>query len=337
MKLLYCAHYHDYSRIDRGPSYEEVNIGDSLRHMEGVEVVDFHFDVIEHQGRDVNAELISILLKEHPDIALVVLHKDEISPSTLDKARELTTLVSWGCDDHWRFRTGYMQRYGPHFDYCVTTWKDAIPDYRAVGQPNVVVSQWGCNPRIYRPSLGGYLYDVSFAGRNYGPRQEITNYLWRQGIDVAVFGRGWPRQRWRWKRGPWFTLFGPSPVRGGYVSYKQLIEIYGHSKINLCLNNNITGIENIKGRNFEVPACRGFLISGPARGLEEFFEIGKEVVVYRDLDDLTEKISYYRQHDDEREAIAQAGYERAIRDHTYERRFRKILAAINFGLVGGTG
>lgn len=328
MKLLYCALYHDYGYIDRGPSFEEINIGDSLRHINGIEVINFHFDVIGHQGRDINTEFLSVLEKVYPDIAFVVLHKDEFSSQALDKARRLTTLLSWGCDDHWRFKTGYMQSYAPHFDYTITTYKDAVADYEAAGQSNVIISQWGCNPRIYRPSPEGYMYDVSFVGQNYGPRQEIINYLWKKGIDVAVFGRGWPQWRWHWKRGFWFTLFGLSPIRGDYVPYEEVVEIYGRSKINLCLNNNVTGIDNIKGRNFEIPACRGFLISGLAKGLDEFFEIGKEVVVYSDLDDLVKKILYYLQHDDERESIAQAGYERAVREHTYEQRFRKIFANI---------
>ena len=126
-------------------------------------------------------------------------------------------------------------------------------------------------------------------------------------------------------------MFGRSPA-GGYVPYEQVVGIYGRSRINLCLNNNVTGIDNIKGRNFEIPACRGFVISGPARGLEEFFDIGEEIIVYHLPDDVTNKILYYLQHDDERKAIAQAGYNRAIREHTYQRRFRDIFAHIGLEL-----
>jgi len=332
MKLLYCALYHDYGYPDRGPSFEEMNIGDCLRHMEELAVVDFHFDTVQHQGRDVNAEFLSVLAKERPEVALVVLYEDHISPQALDEARKLTTLLSWGCDDHWRFETGYMQRYASHFDCCITTCEDAIPSYEAAGQPNVIVSQWGCNPHVYRPSPGTCIYDVSFVGQNYGPRQEIINYLWKRGVDVAVFGRGWPPLGW--KHRPFSLLTSSRRVPGSYVSWRQVVKIYGRSKINLCLSNNVTGIENIKGRNFEVPACRGFLISGPARGLEEFFEIGREVVVYNDLDDLADKIVYYLADDDEREAIAEAGYERTIRNHTYEQRFRQILATIDVRMGG---
>jgi spore maturation protein CgeB len=55
--------------------------------------------------------------------------------------------------------------------------------------------------------------------------------------------------------------------------------------------------------------------------LEEFFEIGKEVVCYYDEADLAEKIKYYLDHENERDAISEAGYLRAVEDHTWHKRF----------------
>ncbi len=202
------------------------------------------------------------------------------------------------------------------------------PRYISAGQPNVIVSQWGCNQHLYQPSDKGYLHDVSFVGAKYGPRLQLVNHLWKHGVQVAVFGHNWPRTRLGWRRGYGFTLFGREWTKPRWLSPAEMIEVYARSKINLCINNNITGVENIKGRNFEVPGCGGFLLSGPARNLEEYFEIGKEVVFYKDPDDLVEKVRYYLEHEDEREAIAQAGYERVLRDHTYEKRFQEIFSII---------
>jgi len=328
MKLLYCAQYHDYGYIDRGPSFEEINLGDSLRRMKDIKIIDFHFDVIQHHGCDINVELLSIIDKERPDVTLIVLKPGKFDPQALDRARALTTLVSWGTDDHVDFNTGYMQRYVSHFDYCITTYKQSVPWYIAAGQPNVIVSQWGCNRHFYRPSDKDYLYDASFVGQNYGPRLQLINYLWSHGIQVAVFGRNWPRTRREWRRGLRFTLFGKGWIKPKWLSPTEMVEVYGRSKINLCINNNITAVENIKGRNFEVPGCRGFLLSGPAQNLEEYFEVGKEVVVYKNPDDLVEKIRYYLEHEDEREAIARAGYKRVLRDHTCEKRFKQIFSII---------
>ena len=83
--------------------------------------------------------------------------------------------------------------------------------------------------------------------------------------------------------------------------------------------------DQIKGRNFEVPGCGGFLLTGMAENLGQYYEIDKEVVCFEDRHDLIEKVRYYLKHEDERAAIAQAGYERTMRDHTYPRRFSEIF------------
>ena len=56
--------------------------------------------------------------------------------------------------------------------------------------------------------------------------------------------------------------------------------------------------------------------------LEEFFDIGKEIVCYNSEEDLADKIKYYLKHDDERERIRKAGYERCVRDHSWHNRFQ---------------
>ena len=84
----------------------------------------------------------------------------------------------------------------------------------------------------------------------------------------------------------------------------------------------------LKGRNFEVPGCGSFILTSYAPHLENYYEIGKEVVCFDDLKDLKEKINYYLKNEEEREKIALAGYLRTINEHTYERRFSEILKQI---------
>jgi spore maturation protein CgeB len=62
--------------------------------------------------------------------------------------------------------------------------------------------------------------------------------------------------------------------------------------------------------------------------LEEFFEIGKEIVCYSSIEDLIDKIKYYLQHDSERESIRVRGYERCLRDHSWHKRFETIFSQI---------
>jgi len=95
-------------------------------------------------------------------------------------------------------------------------------------------------------------------------------------------------------------------------------------------------VEQIKGRNFEVPGCGGFMLTEGADDLERYYENGKEVVCFAGRDDLVEKVRHYLQHDNERAAIAKAGHERTIRDHTYAIRFKDIFRHMGVGDVGET-
>ena len=91
----------------------------------------------------------------------------------------------------------------------------------------------------------------------------------------------------------------------------------------------VTYFEQIKGWNFEVPGCGGFMLTGKAEDLESYYEIGKEVVCFENSEDLLENIRYYLAHEKERADIAQAGYERTLRDHTYAQRFNAIFTEMN--------
>ncbi len=47
-------------------------------------------------------------------------------------------------------------------------------------------------------------------------------------------------------------------------------------------------------------------------------------------DELIKKIKYYLEHQDEAEAIAKRGHERALKEHRYEDRINKIFEIIGF-------
>lgn len=118
------------------------------------------------------------------------------------------------------------------------------------------------------------------------------------------------------------------PIVGGVLSDNEMIQIYSRSKINLgfssCGETHSTKerILQIRLRDFEVPMSGGFYMVEYMEELEEFFNIGKEIVCYTDREDLTDKIKYYLRHDDEREAIRKAGFQRCLRDHTWQNRFQ---------------
>ena len=74
--------------------------------------------------------------------------------------------------------------------------------------------------------------------------------------------------------------------------------------------------------------CGAFYCTGYMDELHEMYDVGEEIIVYYNQHDLLEKIRYYTNHLSEAERIRQAGHKRALSDHTYHLRFRKLFKEI---------
>jgi len=58
------------------------------------------------------------------------------------------------------------------------------------------------------------------------------------------------------------------------------------------------------------------------------FEPGREVVAYRTPDECAELIRHYLDDPAERTAIAQAGHQRTLKEHTYARRMAELVRLV---------
>lgn len=84
--------------------------------------------------------------------------------------------------------------------------------------------------------------------------------------------------------------------------------------------------DSISQRVFDVLACGGFLIAEHSEALEQQFEVGEEIVTYRQVEELEEKVRHYLDNPDEARAIADRGMA-AVRDrHTMRLRIQHMLA-----------
>ena len=110
-----------------------------------------------------------------------------------------------------------------------------------------------------------------------------------------------------------------------FVIGDDMVDVINSYKIHL--NCNISN--DINYRTFETTGCGTFLITNYTPGLEKLFDIGKEIVVYNDLNDLDNKVKYYLENEEEREKIAKSGYEKSKRDHTYYERAKTLVDIIN--------
>lgn len=162
------------------------------------------------------------------------------------------------------------------------------------------------NPDFYRDYQISKDIDLSFVGKCYGHRPLLINYLRKHGIKVETFGAGWPN---------------------GEISTSKQVEIFNRSRINLGIGGvgYSKKIVDIKGRDFEIPMCRGFYLTQHNPELALCYMIDKEIVCYHNYNDLVKKIRFYLNNSDRAEAIRMAGHKRALCDHTWNHRFEKLF------------
>lgn len=118
----------------------------------------------------------------------------------------------------------------------------------------------------------------------------------------------------------------------GVVRGDALNKLYADSKIaigdSLCINFDYPFYWS--DRIYETTGRGGFIIHPEIEGLETQFEYGKEIATYKfgDFEGLKKTIDYYLTHDDEREAIREAGFNRTKNDHTYAKRWETIIKEV---------
>ena len=129
----------------------------------------------------------------------------------------------------------------------------------------------------------------------------------------------------------------PDAIKGGAVPDSALDLLFHRSSINLGFTRMVGSELGVKGKNqvklrdFEVPLAGGFYLVEEAPDHAELYHIGKEVETWRTLGELIEKIQYYLEHETERTRIASAGQQRALRDHTWPRRFEMLFNKLGIG------
>ncbi len=95
----------------------------------------------------------------------------------------------------------------------------------------------------------------------------------------------------------------------GYADYKTEVPyIFHKSKINLNITSK-TITSGIPQRVFDILSCGGFCLTNYQKEIDEYFVDGEELVMYRSMEDLENKIQYYLENEEEREKIARQGQE----------------------------
>lgn len=185
---------------------------------------------------------------------------------------------------------------------------------------NIKILPLGCDIEYYEHVIPDNEYsaenqtDVCFIGLFDRHRETYLRVLSEVNLGI-----------WSWNIGAYDTPL--KKFHKGVVYNKEMIKVIKSSKIALNIHRDFE-ISGGNYRLFEIPACGVLQIVDDKRDIGKYFEIGKEIVTFKDEGDLKLKVKYYLEHPDEREKIAKAGFERVKRDHSLMNRMEKIINLI---------
>jgi len=169
----------------------------------------------------------------------------------------------------------------------------------------------GYDETIYYPKEIERDIDVSFVGAPLTGRLEILDkvaqYISSMGWYMYVAGR-WYNDLYPWKRYS-FRKKHPALVRyllNSNIHPTKTAEIYRRSKIAVNINNAVH--KSISPRTFEILATKTFQLMNEGQKACETIDLERDLILYKDTDDLIKKITFYLQDIKKRNSIAEQGY-----------------------------
>jgi spore maturation protein CgeB len=196
------------------------------------------------------------------------------------------------------------------FDYAFFNQKEAEREYQKQALPNQEV-KWlphAAEPQAYPKIEIIKKWDVCFVGH----MQDEVNFNGFTRTDAL--------ER-LFKEFPNFYYGSRHPAFPEKNLFEDAARKFSQSKIVF----NISIKDDVNMRVFEALSTGSFLLTNWIPTLGNLFDDGKLLVTYKTLDEMVEKARYYLEHEEEREAIAQAGHEEFMKKHTYKHRVETIL------------
>lgn len=282
---------------------------------------DYRKETKKHGKPTMQKMLIAKVKSAAPDIFFQKAQGPD--PEILTAVREYCNFTCcWWFDYRPEFPQ-WIAEYAENVDYFFTVVKSWEAHH-----PNITFMPQGFNvfehPKVRSQ---GVITDVAFVGGigGGGYRKKLLQKLYypllNQGVTLQVYG--YPRV---WRDCPFSA--------GRQVEGESFSSIVNSAHINLGLfpfDQKIRPSGYQSNRIHQTIGAGGFFLTYETESLDLLYTPGKEVETYSqknpmDIENLCEKIlALLGPEKARREKIRKAGYERAMRDHQYDRRFEQIL------------
>jgi len=174
-------------------------------------------------------------------------------------------------------------------DYFCCDKKNVLEEAQKINSNSFYVCE-GFDSRNDKPHDVPLEHDVTFIGNPYGDRQKILKEI---KAKLSVISNAYGKN--------------------------HAIEV-SKSKINL----NFCTADGASDRVYKILAAKGFLLTDDWEGRSDLFEDNKDLVIFKDIDDLNTKIEFYLDNPQAALEIAEQGFE-TVQDFTRIKWAEKVV------------
>jgi spore maturation protein CgeB len=227
-------------------------------------------------------------------------------------------VINWSGDCRSPIPSWYLD-FGRHIN--LTTFSN-INDVETLNNENINADflQIGYDPEIYTP-IGSKIpmQEIVFLGNNLVNefplsqfRAEMVLFLQNKyGNNFGVYGNGWR-------------------IGNGSYMNSQLGEASLYRSTKIAINcSHFDYKRYTSDRLFRILGSGTFCLSKWYPEIEKDFIDGENLVIWKDLNDLEEKIDFYLKNDIERNKIANNGHKLAINNYTFDHMGQNIKKLYN--------
>ncbi|MDU8913523.1 glycosyltransferase [Aestuariicoccus sp. MJ-SS9] len=189
----------------------------------------------------------------------------------------------------------------------------------------------GYDPDAHAPILRtvtetDYTADIRYVG-NHSPAKQ----RWIEGLYEALPNAKLQVVGNRWSQALSHPMASRLVEARAYIAADYALAVQtAHINVAIHWGKASNGWEDLTStRTFEIPACGGFMLHIDNDEVREYFDVGTEIDVFSDIEELADKCRFYLAHDETRRRMAQKAHERAVPAYSYHARAREIVELIN--------
>ena len=223
---------------------------------------------------------------------------------------------------------GYVIHCLPLYDLVATYSQSTVEVFARLGAPRVEWTPLAADLMLHSAQVAisdsqrqTFTCDVGFVGNHRPEREEAVRALLAAGVSVKVWGHDY------WRR----DALDPKKVR----LYWQGQPLYGDdfARAVRCSQISLNPIDptNYPAANmrfFEILACGGVALNSACPDMEQLFPDGVAAFYYQSSAELVDIVREILQDETRRRAVALAGHQQVLKQHTYVHRAAHILQCL---------